>query len=136
MKQKSWEILVLFGVYVFLMYRPLSKQDSAENCRWFEITPEMTTWKKEQLIFVTNAFIEKRRSITVAQRRFNRKHGVLVLISPTKKVIYRCVKNFRDSSSTAKKLSLGRPYCAILTANVENAKKIVVSNPTIIHKVW
>ena len=52
-------------------------------------------------------------------------------ISPSKKVINRCVKNFSSCGNLAKKPSTGRPVSATAQSQIDKAKKIVEDNPNI-----
>ena len=86
-------------------------------------------WTREQLIFVTiNFLLHSWKSIVEAQRIFEMKYRLRM--SPSKKVITRCVKNFSKSGNLDKKKSKGRPVTATDENNDASAKQIIEGNKT------
>lgn len=86
-------------------------------------------WTREQLVFVTTAYFTYGKSIVKAQRSFEMKYRLRM--SPSKKVIKRCVKNFSESGNLNKKKPSGRPVSATNENKVANAQQIVEENQQI-----
>ena len=63
----------------------------------------MNGWSVEQLVFVTEKYFSCGKSIVVAQREYMKHYGIKKKENvPSRKVISRCVKNFRKSGSVLK----------------------------------
>lgn len=89
----------------------------------------MAKWSTEQLVFVTKAYISQGNSIVLAQRSFKKNFNMLT--SPTKKVIYRAVKNFSSTGNLEKKKPGRSLTTATTTEKVEEAKQIIENNPKV-----
>ena len=83
-------------------------------------------WTREQLIFVTTSYFTHRKSIVKAQRSFEVKYRLRM--SPIKKVMTRCVKNYSESGNLDNKKSKERPVTATDEDNVATAKQIIEGN--------
>ena len=76
------------------------------------------------LLRLLTSLMEK--NIVKAQISFGMKYRLRM--SPSKKVITRCVKNFSESGNLDKKKSKGRPVTATDENNVATAKQIIEGN--------
>lgn len=83
----------------------------------------MANWTKDQLIFITTAYFSQGKSITRAQRTFQKEYKVKT--SPSKKIVLRCLKNFSSSGNLDKKKSKGRSVSVTTASNLEKAKQII-----------
>ena len=102
------------------MIRELDKSPATnENLTRTRIRNKML-WTREQLIFVTTSYFTHRKSIVKAQRSFEVKYRLRM--SPIKKVMTRCVKNFSESGNLDNKKSKERPVTAPDENNVATAK--------------
>ena len=117
------ETALLFSFNTVYIIREWDKSPAInENLTRTRICNKML-WTSEQLIFVTIFYFTHGKSIVKAQRSFEMK--CRLRMSPSKKVITRCVKNFSESGNLDKKKSKGRPVTATDGNNVATAKQII-----------
>lgn len=87
----------------------------------------MAGWSDAQIAFVVERYFSNNYSLTAAQRAFRQHYRTRE--APSREVVNRAVRNFRQDGSAKKRKSPGRPRSARTPANIAIVRNAIANSP-------